>query len=49
MKVKVTFNQQQYQLIKRLLEEEKYGKTDAEVVRSILREFLDLEKRIPYA
>ena len=48
MKVKVDFNQQQYRLIENLRKEGKFGDTDAEIVKTILLEFLKLEERIPY-
>jgi Arc/MetJ-type ribon-helix-helix transcriptional regulator len=38
--VEVEFNQQQTVILSRLQEDGKYGKTDAEIIRAALREFL---------
>lgn len=38
--VEVEFNQQQDVILKRLREDGRYGKTDAEIIRNAFREFL---------
>ena len=38
--IEVEFNQQQDVLLKRLKEDGRYGKTDAEIIRNAFQEFL---------
>jgi hypothetical protein len=38
--VEVEFNQQQDVILKRLAEDDKYGKSDAEIIRNAFQEFL---------